>query len=62
MTTIRIRMLDSVTSTFYAYPKGAEVDAPEEIALDLLKGGHAERISASPEKALSKQANKAEKR
>lgn len=61
-----IRLLTSVASTEYTYSAGQVVVAPEEIANDLIRGGHAvpadtER-KASAENANSRQANAAEKR
>ena len=68
MSTVKIRILETVASTNYAYAKGKEVDAPIEIAADLVQAGHAEYITtagakpaARAEKAVSPAAAKAEK-
>lgn len=60
--TIKIKMLTSVAGTEYAYRAGQEVDAPEEIAKDLLKGGHAIPAVAEHETPESKTAKRIEKR
>ncbi len=41
MATVRIRMLTSVAGNDYSYAAGQEVEAPKEIALDLIAAGHA---------------------
>lgn len=65
--TIRIKLIYSVASTEYDYIAGQEVDAPEYIANDLIQAGHAticasDKPSERTEKAISKQAQTAEKR
>lgn len=38
---MKIKLLTSVAGTDYAYASDSVVDAPEEIARDLIRGGHA---------------------
>lgn len=65
-TTKKIRLLTSVAGTEYTYAAGQIVDAPLEIAEDLLQAGHAVLESQAPsnraEKAVSPAAKKAETR
>lgn len=65
-TTKKIRLLTSVAGTSYIYAAGQIVDAPLEIADDLLQAGHAVLEGQTPsdraEKAVSPAAAKAEKR
>jgi len=61
--TKKIRLLTSVAGTAYSYGAGQIVDAPAEIADDLIRGGHAVLEGlAKIENASSKQAGSAEKR
>lgn len=66
MQTIRIKLNESVVGDDYTYSKGEEVDAPEDRAKSLIKAGHANPVEANAhtksEKAISKQAQTAEKR
>lgn len=55
-------MLTSVAGTEYAYRADQVVDAPEEIAKDLLRGGHAVPVSEGAETPESKTAKRIEKR
>lgn len=62
--TIKIRLRTSVASSNYVYAAGEEVDAPAEIAMDLIKAEYADPIEGTPadtrEKAI--QTEKREKR
>jgi hypothetical protein len=63
--TIKIRLRTSVASTSYTYAAGQEVNAPAEIAKDLIQAGHAEPVAVRPEQRAEKPlspADKAEKR
>lgn len=64
--TKKIRMLTSVAGTDYAYRADQVVDAPADIADDLLRGGHAVPADGSPahraETPESKTAKRIEKR
>jgi hypothetical protein len=63
MVLVKIRMLNSVSGSSYSYGAGAVIEAPEYIALDLIQGGHAEKVNPEKiEKSTSKQAEQAEKR
>lgn len=64
MQTIRIKLNESVVGDDYTYAAGEEVHAPEDRAKDLIKSGHANPVEshAKAEKAISKQAQTAEKR
>lgn len=60
--TIKIRMTTSVAGTDYAYRANQVVDAPEHIAKDLLKGGHAvpenDSRAENPELKIAKRIEK----
>jgi hypothetical protein len=64
--TVTIRLLTSVTGSDYSYGAGQIVDAPEDIAADLIRGGHAVPEGGKPaeraEKQVSPQSATAEKR
>lgn len=64
--TIRIRMRRGVVGGDFVYSAGGEYDAPEHIALDLIKAEHADRIDENAtqkaENTGSKQAHYREKR
>ena len=65
MKTVKITLLTSVASSAYTYAAGQEVDAPEEIAEDLIRGGHAVKSEKLPERvsrSVDKNQEKAEKR
>lgn len=63
---MQIRMLRGVVGGDFVYSAGGIYEAPADRALDLINAGHAVAVdtgsATKPEKAISKQAGKAEKR
>jgi hypothetical protein len=57
--TLRIRVNTSIAGTDYTYSAGQEVDAPEYIANDLIRAGHAEIIAAPQVRTAEKATQKA---
>lgn len=61
-----IRLVTSVAGSAYTYAAGQVVDAPVEIADDLIQAGHAipmaQKFSDAAEKAVAPAVAKAEKR
>lgn len=63
--TILIRLRTSVAGSDYTYAAGQEVHAPEYIASDLIRAGHADPVGQQPQQRAEKPvspASTAEKR
>lgn len=61
MATIKIRLLTSVAGGDFHYPAGSEVDAPEDVARDLLRAGHAALLARLPAEQKETAVSKARK-
>ncbi len=57
--TIHIRLLTSVVGDGFSYPQGTEQHAPEHIATDLIRTGHAAPVATLPDQRAEKQATQA---